>query len=333
MANQEGNHIKLGIFVISGLAVLILAFYLVGKNHNLFGNNIKLKARFSNLAGLQKGDNVLYAGIQAGTVSDMVFSNDSTIEVSMLIDSKVSTYIRRNALASIGTEGLMGNKVINITPRAGKSDNIKPGDILNIRRPVSTDQMMETLSRTNDNIADISGDLKTTVKRLNNSALWDLLTDKKIAGSLKTTLFNLEHVTGNANKLSQNLNRVVKDLRQGKGAVGKVLSDTTLAVNLQQAVRNIRLDGEIIGRLGTRLDTVVNDLNSQLQGRKGVIHTLLRDSLAAANLSKSLDNIQKGTAAFNQDMEALKHNFLLRGYFKKLEKEQKKTAATPTDPK
>lgn len=333
MANQEGNHIKLGIFVISGLAVLILAFYLVGKNHNLFGNNIKLKARFSNLAGLQKGDNVLYAGIQAGTVSDMVFSNDSTIEVSMLIDNKVSTYIHSNAVASIGTEGLMGNKVINITPRGGVSDNIKPGDILNIRRPVSTDQMMETLSRTNDNIADISGDLKTTVKRLNNSALWDLLTDKKIAGSLKTTLFNLEHVTGNANKLSQNLNRLVKDLRQGKGAVGTVLSDTTLATNLQQAVRNIRLDGEIIGRLGTRLDTMVNDLNNQFQGRKGVIHTLLRDSLAAANLSKSLDNIQKGTAAFSQDMEALKHNFLLRGYFKKLEKDQKKSAPTPTGSK
>jgi len=332
MANQEQNHIKLGIFVISGLTVLILAFYFVGKNHSLFGSNLKIKARFSNLAGLEKGDNVLYAGIQAGTVGDMIFINDSTIEVTMLIDKGIGSYIHRNAIASIGTEGLMGNKVINITPQGKNSVAIKPDDVLEIRRPLNTDQMLETLSRTNENIADISGDLKITTQRLNNSALWDLLGDKKTAINLKKTLFNLQRVTGNANEISQNLNVVIKNLRQGKGTAGAILSDTVMAGNLGQAIQNIRIDGERIGRLTTHLDTMAQGLNNQLQNSKGVLHTLLKDSLAATNFSQSLDNIQKGTAAFSQDMEALKHNFLLRGYFNKLEKEKKKAAQAKNKP-
>lgn len=327
MANQEENHIKLGIFVIAGLAVLILAFYFIGKNHSIFGSNMKIKARFSNLAGLQTGDNVLYAGIQAGTVGDMTFSNDSTIEVTMLVDNSISKYIHRNAVASIGTEGLMGNKVINIVPQGGNVGVIKPGELLSVKQPLSTDQMLETLSRTNNNIADISADLKITTKRLNNSALWDILADKKTAGSLKSTLLNLQRVTGNANELSENLNIVIKNLKNGKGTAGAILSDTAMAGNLQQAILNIRAGGEHIGKLSMRLDTIAYGLNTQLQNGKGVLHTLLKDSLAAANLSRSLDNIQKGTAAFSQDMEALKHNFLLRGYFNKLEKEKKKKAA------
>lgn len=116
MAKQGENNIKLGVFVLAGLIVMIFAFYMIGANTSMFGGSFKLKARFSNLNGLVEGNNVLFSGIQAGTVKSIDIINDTTIEVTMLIDSKVHGFIHNNAEAAIGTEGLMGNKVVNILP-------------------------------------------------------------------------------------------------------------------------------------------------------------------------------------------------------------------------
>lgn len=124
MTNQEGNNIKLGVFVMTGLLALILAFYLIGKNHNLFGSDFKIRIRFSNLNGLTEGNNVLFSGIQAGTVKTIHMMNDTTIEVTVLVDNKIRSYIRKNAVATIGTEGLMGNKIVNILP----SKKTRPAD-------------------------------------------------------------------------------------------------------------------------------------------------------------------------------------------------------------
>jgi phospholipid/cholesterol/gamma-HCH transport system substrate-binding protein len=116
MEKQGENNVKLGVFVLTGLIVLIVAFYIIGKNRSLFGDNFELKARFSNLKGLIEGDNVSFSGIQAGTVKSISLINDTTIEVLLLIDSKIKPYIHKNATASIGTEGMIGEKVVNIIP-------------------------------------------------------------------------------------------------------------------------------------------------------------------------------------------------------------------------
>src|SRR6185312_5708238 len=116
MAKQSINNIKLGVFVIAGLLVIIVSLYLIGKNQSLFGSSFTVRARFKNIGGLMPGNNVRFAGIQAGTVKSIKIINDSTVEVSFLIEKKVKPYIHKNSFVTIGTEGLMGNKVLNITP-------------------------------------------------------------------------------------------------------------------------------------------------------------------------------------------------------------------------
>jgi len=82
MANQTENNSRLGLFVIAGLCLLIMAFYFVGKYHNVFGSNFRLKVHFKNVNGLMEGNNVQFSGIQAGTVKTIRMNNDTSIEVT-----------------------------------------------------------------------------------------------------------------------------------------------------------------------------------------------------------------------------------------------------------
>ncbi|HSN10460.1 MAG TPA: MlaD family protein, partial [Hanamia sp.] len=109
MAKKVVSNVKLGVFVLAGLLFLVILLYMIGKNRNLFGSNYVLKARFENIQGLVTGNNVRFSGIQAGTVKRINIINDTLIEVTMVIDKKMSKIIHNNAVASISTEGLVGN--------------------------------------------------------------------------------------------------------------------------------------------------------------------------------------------------------------------------------
>ena len=323
MANQAGNNVRLGIFALTGLITLIFAFYMIGKNKTIFGGNFEIRARFSNANGLIKGNNVLYSGIQAGTVKSVAMINDTTIEVTLSIDRKVKSFIHKNAVAFIGTEGLMGNKIVHILPSKGKSQKVIDGDLLPTRKIASIDEILETLSRTNNNIAGISEGLEKAVRQFDESPIWKLLRDKETAGDLRNTIDKIEQASVNANLFSQNLNEIVSDTKNGKGAAGMILTDTTFAANLAAAAVKIKSAGAQINGLTLQLDQIATDLKSDLN-QKGFLNFLVKDSLLLNKINSSMDNIEKGTDGFNQNMEALKHNFLFRGYFKKLEAEKKK---------
>ncbi|MEK7199628.1 MAG: MlaD family protein, partial [Bacteroidota bacterium] len=179
MEKKTIDNIKLGTFVSAGLLFLVVLLYMIGKNMSLFGDTYMLKARFENAQGLVVGNNVRYSGIQSGTVKEIEIMNDTTIEVTLLVEKKMMAIIRKNAVVSIGTEGLVGNKVVNIIPRRKQAPLAEEGDILFAKRSVDADEMLQTLSQTNNDVAVIAADLKITIQRINTSnALWNLLNDK-----------------------------------------------------------------------------------------------------------------------------------------------------------
>lgn len=329
MSKQGINNLKLGGFILAGLFALILSFYFIGKNQHLFGTKFKLRARFSNLNGLIEGNNVLYAGIQAGTVSSITLINDTTIEVTLLIDKGVRPHIHQRSVASIGTEGLMGNKIVNIAPATGNFPLVHDDDLLAARQVINTDEMLQTLSRTNQNIAGISEALKMSVLRINESKLMALLDDPTIGNRLKSALINMDRTAARANELAGNLNKTVNDIRKGKGLAGTLVSDTLLAADLRAALTNIRRTTEHTQSLSRELDELVSEVNSSLVNGKGTLHLLLKDSIAAGHIRKSLEHIEQGTDGFNQNMEALKHNFLFKGYFKDQAKKKAKSTLKP----
>jgi phospholipid/cholesterol/gamma-HCH transport system substrate-binding protein len=325
MEEQTKNNIKLGLLVLAGLLLVILTLYGLGKNQNIFGSNFELKARFSNISGLTKGNNIRFSGIQVGTVSRIQILDDTTIEVTMLIDKKVQPFMHENAVASIGTEGLMGNKIINITPAHGTFPAVAPGAMLPAQKNINTDEMLQVLSRTNNNIADISEDLKSSVHRLSTSAgLWGILGDSSLGLHLRASLANIDRASANTREFTRDIRDVIAGARQGNGSIGRLLADTTLYLNLQQAVANIDRAGSAAEALVHHLDESAIKIREDVANGKGAANALLRDSLIVQKLNASLENIRMGTDGFNQNMEALKHNFLFRGYFRKLEKQKKK---------
>lgn len=326
MAKKLINSIKLGAFVLAGLLFLVLLLYMIGKNRNLFGNTYVLKARFENIQGLVTGNNVRYSGIEAGTVKRIRILDDTTIEVTMIIEKKMTSIIRKNAIVSIGTEGVVGNKVVNIIPSKQAAPLAEEGDVLASRKAVDMDEMLQTLYRTNKNVAVISEELKATVERINSSsALWELLSDPSMPRDLRVSVANIRKATGRAGILANNLNEMVSDVKAGKGSVGSLLRDTAFAVNLDRAVIQIKEVGDRADSLARAINKMVAGVEKDINSGKGVANVLLKDSSLVTRLNASLDNIQKGTDGFNQNMEALKHNFLFRGYFRKLEKQQKKS--------
>jgi phospholipid/cholesterol/gamma-HCH transport system substrate-binding protein len=331
MANQNVNNVKLGAFVLLGLVLMILAFFIIGNNKNLFGNEFKLKVRFSNLNGLSEGNNVLFSGLQAGTVEEIELINDSTIEVTMQMNDKVTSFIQKNALAAVGTEGLMGNKVVNITPVKGKSQKVAEGDLLQARNMANMDEIIERLSQTNNNVLSISEVLKGTVLRIDSSAILKLLNDEAIGKSLKASLQNVYKTTNDAQEMTLGLNHMVNNIRQGKGTVGFLLTDTTMSNTLKDAMAQIKAAGTNANIMTQEMNVIVKSINYDLNNGNNPANTLLNDSLMAKNITLTMDNLQKGTDGFNQNMEALKHNFLFRGYFRSLERKKKKEEKQSAD--
>lgn len=333
MIKQNTNNVKLGIFVLAGLVFLVLLLYMIGRNRNLFGSNFILRVEFENVQGLKAGNNVRYAGIDVGTVKKINLINDTVTEVVMTIDDKAKTIIRKNAVASIATDGLVGNKVVNIASAREASVHAEDGDMLTSKKPLDTEEMLRTLYKTNNDVAFIAENLKTTVSRLNNStALWSVLNDEALPLNLRLSAYQIRLATAKANNIVNDLYTIVSQVKNGGGSLGAILTDTAFAHKLNMAVAKIEAVGDHADTLSLQLSYMVTGIQSDMNQGKGVVNALLKDSGMVVKLNESLDNVRKGTDGFNQNMEALKHNFLFRGYFRKIEnqKRQKEQQLEPT---
>ena len=326
------NNVKLGAFVLAGLIFLVLLLYMIGRNQNMFGSNFVLIAHFENVQGLKAGNNVRYGGIDVGTVKKINILNDTMMEVVMTIDEKMKSIIHKNALTSIGTDGLVGNKVVNMVSGKQPSTAVEDGDILATKSSGDMDEMLETLGKTNNDINVIAGEMKTAMQRVNNSeALWGLLEDKELPRQLNASVANIRLATLKANTMVNDLNSIVHDVKSGKGSAGVILTDTTLVYNLNVAILKMKTIGDSADALLHEITSTVSGIKTDINSGKGPVSALLKDSVMTAKISNTLDNIQEGTDGFNETMEALRHSFLLRGAFRKLDKQKEKEQKANAD--
>lgn len=325
MTNKHINNVKLGIFVLSGLLFLVLVLYMIGRNSNLFGNTYELKVRFRNIQGLVVGNNVRYAGIETGTVKKIEILNDTVIEVTMLIEDEMKSIIRKNSMASIGTEGLVGNKVINIIPPQEPAEFASENDLLPTHPTADTDEMLQTLEKTNRDIAEIAAAIKQTIHQMNsNNELLSLVNDQSIPRHIKGALSNMYEAASALNAMSQDMNSLISATKKGEGSIGALLTDTSYAHSIAHILDKMEMVSDDADSLVNTIDYAVEELRYDIQNGNGPITSLLQDSLVFPEVHASLQNIRKGTESFNQNMEALKHNFLFRGYFKKQAKKERK---------
>lgn len=221
--------VRLGLFIAGGLALFILTIFIIGKQKNLFNPVITLSTQFYNVSGLQVGNNVRFSGINVGTVDNIKIINDSTVQVDMLIRKNVRQFIKSDCAVVIGSEGLIGDRLLVITQGSADAPLAEEGQQLESTEPVETDAIM---------------------------------------ASLEVTAINAEIIT-------QQLAEIMTKINSGTGTLGRLIQDSTIARNLNQTIINLKQS------------------------------------------SKGLD----------ENMNAAKHNFLLRGYFNKKAREAEKKKA------
>lgn len=192
---------KLGMFVILGLLMLFVAIYFIGANQNLFGSTFNLKTKFKNVGGLEIGNNVRFSGINVGTVRNIEFVSDSSVVVEFAIKDEVRKYIKTDAMASIGSDGLMGDKVLTISPGTESKQMVKNNDLIASSASVEIEDLMKGLKRSIDNAAIITDELAVFTTKMNNknSVLSKLVTDDKLAASIDKSLKNVEKATNEIN--------------------------------------------------------------------------------------------------------------------------------------
>lgn len=314
MIKDLSRYVKLGIFVFAATLFFIIVMYFIGSKRNLFSSTITVYAKFNNAEGLMSGNAVRFSGINIGTVESVGIINDSTIEVKMVIQDDVMEYIKKNSVASIGTDGLMGNKLINIVSVPEPADQINDGDVLVTYKSVSTTDMLRTLSITNENIRVITEDLKTISAKLNSeNSLWTFLSDTVLGFNLKQASVSIKLTGDRTAYIAGDLQKLVGDVKRGHGALGALLVDTSLSNQLRQSIVNIHF-------ISKDLAVVSGDLShitKSVKDGKGAVGTLLMDTSFVHNMNKSIQNINTGTKGFSDNMEALKHSIFLRKYFKK----------------
>jgi phospholipid/cholesterol/gamma-HCH transport system substrate-binding protein len=267
MNKDTGSNWKLGMFVVIGLLLFILTIYFVGKQQNMFGNTFHVKSQFKNVSGLKVGNNVRFSGINVGTINEIVLVNDSTVVVDLVIEKDVQQYIKTDAMASIGSDGLMGDKVMTISPGSSSNQIIKDNAFIASKSAVEIEDLMKSVKTSVDNAGIITAQLAEFTNSMNNGngTLSKLMNDKEFANSLKNTLANLEVST-------KEFSRFTSSMNNGKGVLSKLVNDKSLGIKLDSTMSNLEL----------------------------------------------------GTKGLSENMEAAKHNFLLKGYFNKKEKAEEK---------
>lgn len=321
MNNASSRNIRLGIFVIAALAFLITVLYLVGEKRSMFGSTIKISAEFYDVNGLMAGNNVRFSGVNIGTVESVEISSDSSVKAVIIIDQNAAKFIKKNSIVVVGTDGLMGNKLININASAGgNTAAIQDGDVLKTLRPIKTDEMMRTLNTTNDNIKFITTDLKKITQKVNSqNTIWSILMDTIVADNVKQAIINFKTTGRNAVVVTSDLEQMLSSANKGRGTLGSLIADTTMSGSIKNTLNRLNDVADTASIVIGNLDKISKQANEG----KGTVGMLLNDTAFAGDLKTTVKTISSAAVGLDENMEALKHNFLFKKYFKKKAKENK----------
>ena len=225
---------KLGLFTIVGLLLFFVSIYLIGKNKNMFGSTFSLNTKFKNVDGLKVGNTVRFSGINIGTVDRIEFISDSVVAVHVIIKEEVQQYIKIDAIASIGSDGLMGDKVLAISPGRSSNEIIKDNASISSTKAVEMEDLMKGLQKSVVNAEVITNELAIFTSKMNNnsSVLSKLMTDASFANSLSKTLFNLE-------SSSQDFSVMTQKMNSSKGVLAKLVWDEKLGNTVDSTINNL----------------------------------------------------------------------------------------------
>lgn len=323
MENATSKKISVGIFIIVGTILLITALYSVGKRQHLFSSNIQLKAIFTDVSGLQVGNNVRYSGVDVGTVGKIQMTAEGKITVEMSVDEKAAKFIKKNAVASIASDGLVGSMVVNLVPGEKKIGKmVVSGDYIQVRTKVTIDEIMATFSKTNESAVLITADLAKITHKIveGKGSLGAILSDTLLENDLRYAVSGMKRTAEGASDAVAKVNAIISKINYDESAAAVLLSDPKSRAQIQNVFSNLEKSSKDINKISQSLDDYVFEIKSG----KGSLNYITKDETLVKNIDSTIISVKGAAEKLNENMEALKHNFLFRGYFRKAEHKQEK---------
>ncbi|MDA3779319.1 MAG: MlaD family protein, partial [Bacteroidales bacterium] len=348
------NTIKLGFFVTIGFLIIIFSIYFIGQQKGLFRQVFHISSIFKDVKGLKVGSNVRFSGINIGTVNNITMLNSYEVKVDFIIDKDVRKFIKMDAVAIIGSEGLMGNKNINIIAGDPGGEIITLDAIIKSEQAVELDDILIELHESSENVTFITKNLVDITDKINNGegVFGKLFTDTTITK-------NLDIISYNTAELTNNIAHITKNIDEEKGLLGKLLSDTAYinkfeytisditssANNINIAsknligitdkinngkgmfgkvftdttfIENLAMSGKNINIASENLAKITKNINSG----DGIINKLLTDSTLTDSLKITLYNLNKGIKEIDAAAKSIKGNWFIRAFSKNDKKEE-----------
>lgn len=320
--NDNKKKITVGIFIALGILIFVLAIFTLGSQKKTFVKSFTLNVVFNDIQGLKKGNNVWFSGVKIGTIKKIDFFGTSQVKVALSIEEDVHKYIHKDAGASIGADGLIGNKIVVLTGGNPKFPFVEDGDMLKVNTSLSTDDIMKTLQVNNKNLVDVTSDFKILSKNLidGKGAAGALLSDEELAQNFKAMVANLNKTSLATSKMALELNTFGRTLNTKNGLMDKMLTDTAVFAKLERSTQSLQKLTQSASVMAANLETA----SGKLKSSDNAAGLLLNDSATAQQVKSIMVNLEKSSKKLDEDLEALQSNFLLRGFFKKRAKDSLK---------
>jgi phospholipid/cholesterol/gamma-HCH transport system substrate-binding protein len=335
MTKHKTDTVKLGIFIVVAFILFTYGLYRVSNRQGVLGNSLALYVDFKDVKGLRPGNNVLYSGIKIGSIDDISIVNDTTIRVKMAVDRSVRDFLKKNALVSVSSSGLVGNMLLNITPISGPAAVVKAQDFLETKETVEINEMIDQLSGTNANIALITEHLLAISQKINEGqgSLSMLINDDQMAKSLQISMTNLERMSTQISVASDQMAQFTYQLTEGSGNLDYLLRDSSLKTQIAGLSNN--LDTLLLVKTAPILDSLqilaismakasrtVDALIQNLEQNEGLLRTLLQDSIISEDFQSTMHNLEEGTQKFDENMKALQYSWPFKKFFRKQAKKK-----------
>ena len=317
--------VMLGIFIFLALVIFALGLFVLGGQRRAFGKTINIKSVFTNVAGLKKGSNVLFGGVKVGTVRNISLQPGNRVLVEMEIQEEAQKFIPKNAVVKIGSDGMIGSKVLDITEGNLQAGYIQEGNTLPTGQGSSMEDMFALLQANGDNLLEVTGDLKQISRKVLNGegSVGKLINDPSLANNVQALLNRLHVSANNAEAITRDINTYTAKLEKPGTMTYDVLYDTVIFNRLRSTSRQLTSmanDAQVIVK---KLDNTADQLNNTNKPAG----MMLNDEKTANDLKEMISNLETGSKKLNETLDALRHNFLLRGSFRKMERERAKDSA------
>lgn len=324
-----------GFFVVIGIVLFGVGLFMIGERRMLFQDSLEVHAYFGTLSGLQVGAQVRVAGMQAGEVMaiDVPPGPSGQFRVRLRIIEKLHPLVRTNSVATIQTDGLIGNDFVQVSVGTETQPQAPPGSTIQSKDPFAfadlLQQLSDTVDQVNATIDEFEADVKIAIRTVTE-------TTSEVDNLVEAVGEDVKAIARSGNEIAGDIQVIARGIREGEGTVGKLLTDPELFEQMREVSRDASETSENVRSASENLQSVMEDVEASqiVEETEAVIRDIrqVTEKVKTAldqfqpeegegedtmqNVRMTLKHARDAMSSIAENAEALKRNWFFRGFFR-----------------